>query len=56
MRAVIWTDVIQLIVLFGGQLVIALVAMGKIPGGLGGVWETSLADNRLSLSLSFDFS
>jgi sodium-coupled monocarboxylate transporter 8/12 len=43
-------------VLFGGQLVIALVAMGKIPGGLGGVWETALADNRLSLSLSFDFS
>lgn len=56
MRAVIWTDVIQLIVLFGGQLVIALVAMGKIPGGLEGVWETALADNRLSLSLSFDFS
>jgi SSS family transporter len=56
MRAVIWTDVIQLIVLFGGQLVIALVAASKIPGGLGGVWETALADGRMDLSLSFAFS
>ncbi len=32
MRAVIWTDVIQLIVLFGGQLVIALVARWQDPG------------------------
>jgi SSS family transporter len=56
MRAVIWTDVIQLVVLFGGQLVIALVAASKIPGGLGGVWETALADGRMDLSLSFAFS
>jgi SSS family transporter len=56
MRAVIWTDVIQLIVLFGGQLTIALVAMDKIPGGLGGVWETAVNDGRLEVSLSFDLS
>lgn len=56
MRAVIWTDVMQLVVLFGGQLVIALVAMDKIPGGLGGVWETAVADGRLDLNFSFDLS
>ncbi len=56
MRAVIWTDVMQLIVLFGGQLMIVLVALGKIPGGLGGVWDTALADGRMDLSLSFSVS
>ncbi len=54
MRAVIWTDVMQLIVLFGGQLLIVVVALGKIPGGLGGMWDTVVADGRMNLSLSFD--
>lgn len=56
MRAVIWTDVMQLLVLFGGQLLIVLVALGKIPGGLGGVWDTAVADGRLKLSLNFSLS
>lgn len=56
MRAVIWTDVMQLIVLFGGQLMIVFVALGKIPGGLGGVWDTAIADHRMDLSLSFSLS
>lgn len=56
MRAVIWTDVMQLIVLFGGQLMIVIVALGKIPGGLGGMWETVVADGRMDLSLSFSLS
>jgi len=56
MRAVIWTDVMQLIVLFAGQFMIAYVAVSMIPGGLGGVWETALADGRMDLSLSFSFS
>lgn len=54
MRAVIWTDVTQLLVLFGGQLAIVLVALGKIPGGLGGMWETVNADGRLNLSVSLN--
>jgi SSS family transporter len=54
MRAVIWTDVTQLLVLFGGQLAIVLVALGKIPGGLAGMWETVTADGRLKMSLSFN--
>ncbi len=56
MRAVIWTDVMQFAVLFGGQLLIVAVALGKIPGGLGGVWETAVADDRLRLSMSFSLS
>ena len=39
MRAVIWTDVMQLLVLFGGQLAIALVALARVPGGMSGVIE-----------------
>ena len=54
MRAVIWTDVMQLIVLFGGQLVIALVAMSRVPGGLGQVIELGRQGHRLDLSCSFD--
>lgn len=56
MRAVIWTDVMQLIVLFGGQFLIVLVAIGKIPGGLAGVWDTAVADGRMNLSFSFSMS
>ncbi len=56
MRAVIWTDVMQLLVLFGGQLVIVIVALGKIPGGLGGVWDTAVADERFNLSFSFSLA
>lgn len=56
MRAVIWTDVIQLMVLFGGQLVIVMIALGKIPGGLGTAWQTAAADGKFNLSLSFDIT
>ncbi len=54
MRAVIWTDIMQLGVLFGGQLIIVLVALGKIPGGLAGVWDIAQAGGKLDVSLSFD--
>lgn len=56
MKAVIWTDVMQLIVLFGGQLLIVWVALGKLPGGLSGMWDTVVADGRMDLSLSFSMS
>jgi len=54
MRAVIWTDVMQLIVLFGGQLAIAIVAISRMPGGVEQVVELGKAGGRLDLSLSFD--
>jgi sodium-coupled monocarboxylate transporter 8/12 len=54
MRAVIWTDVMQLIVLVGGQLTIALVAISRVPGGISKVIELGHAGGRLDLSLSLD--
>jgi sodium-coupled monocarboxylate transporter 8/12 len=54
MRAVIWTDVMQLGVLFGGQILIVLIAVGKIPGGFEGVWKTAVEDHRFEISLSWD--
>jgi sodium-coupled monocarboxylate transporter 8/12 len=54
MRAVIWTDVMQLVVLVGGQLAIALVAISSVPGGLGKVIELGHEGGRLDLSLSPD--
>jgi len=54
MRAVIWTDVMQLVVLFGGQLAIAWVALTQVPGGLSRVLELGQQGGRLTLSLSPD--
>lgn len=56
MKAVIWTDIMQFGVLFGGQIVILVVALGKIPGGLGEVLELAkthgqpLPESSLELS------
>ncbi len=54
MRAVIWTDIMQLLVLFGGQLLIVFVAVSQVPGGLGRVIELGQQGGRLNLSTSFD--
>ena len=54
MRAVIWTDVMQLVVLFGGQLAIAIIATTRVPGGLAKVIELGHQGHRLDLSLSAD--
>jgi sodium-coupled monocarboxylate transporter 8/12 len=54
MRAVIWTDVMQLVVLFGGQLAIALIALARIPGGFAKVVELGHQGGRLDLSFSLD--
>lgn len=54
MKAVIWTDVMQLTVLFGGVLLIMSVAISRIPGGLASVWALNMADHRIGISLSLD--
>jgi sodium-coupled monocarboxylate transporter 8/12 len=54
MKAVIWTDVMQFIVLFGGQVLILIIAISHVPGGLGGVYEVSRDAGKLHLSLSLD--
>ena len=54
MKAVIWTDVVQFVVLFGGQLVILCVAVARIPHGLAGVYHLGQAGHKFELSLSLD--
>lgn len=54
MKAVIWTDVVQFVVLFGGQVVILCVAVSRIPHGLSGVYDLGRARGKFDLSLSLD--
>ncbi len=54
MKAVIWTDVMQFFVLWGGQIIILWVAISNVPGGMGGVIDISRAGGRLATSFSFD--
>ncbi len=54
MKAVIWTDVMQFGVLFGGQIVILLVALGKIPGGLAEVIEVAKTHGQATPLASLD--
>ncbi len=51
-EAVIWTDVIQSVVLLGGVIVGLAIAVGDV-GGVGEVFRTAAADGKLK---AFDFS
>ena len=52
MTAVIWTDVIQMIMYVLGAAVSFFVLVGKIPGGLPHVWDVASAAGKLQV---FDF-
>ncbi|MEO6808889.1 MAG: sodium/solute symporter, partial [Isosphaeraceae bacterium] len=54
MKAVIWTDVMQLVVLFGGQIIIALTAMARVPGGFNHVAKLAIDGGRMDVSFSLD--
>ena len=41
MKAVIWTDVIQFFVMFGGLAITVWIALSHIPGGVAEVWNTA---------------
>ena len=45
-EAVIWTDVLQVIVLIGGALVSFVVIVAKVPGGIRGIVSTGLAEGK----------
>lgn len=47
LKAVIWTDVFQTLVMFLGQLVVIIVGSAKV-GGLGHVWEVASQHGRIS--------
>jgi Na+/proline symporter len=49
-EAVIWTDVVQtLILLLGGVMILTVIVLA-LPGGLWQIFEVALADNKLSIS------
>ncbi|MGC4054925.1 MAG: hypothetical protein QM757_39285 [Paludibaculum sp.] len=51
--AVIWTDVVQMILFHvGGAIVSLFVILGKIPGGWPEVWQSALQADKLHV---FDF-
>ena len=52
-RAVIWTDTMQLVVLLGGLLFSVWVLLGKLNGGLGALFERAASEGKFRF---FDFS
>jgi SSS family solute:Na+ symporter len=55
LEAVIWTDVMQTIILaMGGLLTIAIVVT-HLPGGIGGLVHTASAAGKFDFAVSFDF-
>jgi SSS family solute:Na+ symporter len=56
-EAVIWTDVLQVIVLVGGALICLFVAIFQIDGGITGFFTTAMQDGKFHLiDWSWDFS
>ena len=56
-EAVIWTDVIQVVVLFGGAVVAVVIAIGGIDGGLGSVFAVATDNDKLALArFSWDWT
>jgi len=54
MEAVIWLDVIQgFLLIFGGLITLAIIIM-KMDGGLGGILDVAMADEKMKLG-SFDW-
>lgn len=54
--AVIWTDVIQTIILFAGALICLVTVVWEVPGGLGTVIDVGYVNGKFSLgSLQFGF-
>ncbi len=50
MEAVIWTDVLQAILLLGGAILCVLVAIFESDGGIGGVFSTAMHDGKFQLT------
>ncbi|MBG89004.1 MAG: sodium:solute symporter [Verrucomicrobiales bacterium] len=54
-EAVIWTDVVQVVVLLGGVAVSFVVILMKVPGGAAEIYSTGLAAGKLhAMNLTWD--
>jgi Na+/proline symporter len=57
MKAVIWTDMAQVLVMFGGAFLCILHVIKGVDGGLGGVMRLATADHKTQLlDWHFDFT
>ncbi|NGM62471.1 sodium/solute symporter [Sphingobacterium sp. SGG-5] len=54
MKAVIWGDVLQFVVLMGGLIAILIVAVLGTEGGLDGVWAIGKETGHISFDFSFN--
>lgn len=53
MKAVVWTDTIQFVVLCGGVVLVFAFCINKVPGGLPAAWDLARADGKTQF---FNFS
>jgi len=53
-EAVVWTDVVQTIILIGGGLLVLAVIVIKLPGGLGQILEVGAAEGKFRLAAVLD--
>jgi SSS family transporter len=57
MTAVIWTDVVQMVLYIAGAIVSLIVILGQIPGGWNHVWQSAEAAGKLTVfDFRFDFA
>ncbi|MEQ8788777.1 MAG: sodium/solute symporter [Pirellulaceae bacterium] len=56
-QAVVWTDVAQAVVLFGGMMLVLLITVSRIDGGWLAVWRIGQAHDRFAMfDMDFDLS
>lgn len=48
-EAVIWADVIQVVILLGGAILCLVIATSQVDGGVSGVIEKGMAENKFTL-------
>lgn len=54
MKAVLWTDTLQMIVMVGGVTATLVMGVVNTPGGLSQIWEDNLQSGRLDLIVSVE--
>jgi Na+/proline symporter len=53
LSAVLWTDLVQFVILIGGAVWIAVALVLQVPGGVGGILDVARATGHLELNWNF---
>jgi SSS family transporter len=53
-KAVMWTDVAQFAIMFGGMIVAAVLIFSRVPGGFPEVWDTLDSQGKTSLTAAME--